>query len=192
MSKFKTASPTGTAENPMVVLKRLLRYLKPYRLRLAVVFLCIIFSALASTISATFLKTLINDYIAPLLLESHADYSGLLSMILKMAVIFAGGAICTLLYIRLMVPVSQGVLKKIRDDMFTHMQKLPVRYFDQNATGDIMSLYTNDTDTLRQMMAQSLPQFISSTITIVAVFVAMLVTSIWLTVSYTHLTLPTT
>ena len=85
MSKFKTASPTGTAENPMVVLKRLLRYLKPYRLRLAVVFLCIIFSALASTISATFLKTLINDYIAPLLLESHADYSGLLSMILKMA-----------------------------------------------------------------------------------------------------------
>ena len=155
MSKFKTASPTGTAENPMVVLKRLLRYLKPYRLRLAVVFLCIIFSALASTISATFLKTLINDYIAPLLLESHADYSGLLSMILKMAVIFAGGAICTLLYIRLMVPVSQGVLKKIRDDMFTHMQKLPVRYFDQNATGDIMSLYTNDTDTLRQMMAQS-------------------------------------
>ena len=181
MSKFKTASPTGTAENPMVVLKRLLRYLKPYRLRLAVVFLCIIFSALASTISATFLKTLINDYIAPLLLESHADYSGLLSMILKMAVIFAGGAICTLLYIRLMVPVSQGVLKKIRDDMFTHMQKLPVRYFDQNATGDIMSLYTNDTDTLRQMMAQSLPQFISSTITIVAVFVAMLVTSVWLT-----------
>lgn len=180
MSKFKTASPTGTAENPMVVLKRLLRYLKPYRLRLAVVFLCIIFSALASTISATFLKTLINDYIAPLLLESHADYSGLLSMILKMAVIFAGGAICTLLYIRLMVPVSQGVLKKIRDDMFTHMQKLPVRYFDQNATGDIMSLYTNDTDTLRQMMAQSLPQFISSTITIVAVFVAMLVTSVWL------------
>ena len=181
MSKFKTAAPTGTAENPMVVLKRLLRYLKPYRLRLAVVFLCIIFSALASTISATFLKTLINDYIAPLLLESHADYSGLLSMILKMAVIFAGGAICTLLYIRLMVPVSQGVLKKIRDDMFTHMQKLPVRYFDQNATGDIMSLYTNDTDTLRQMMAQSLPQFISSTITIVAVFVAMLVTSVWLT-----------
>ena len=181
MSKFKTAAPTGTAENPMVVLKRLLRYLKPYRLRLAVVFLCIIFSALASTISATFLKTLINDYIAPLLLESHADYSGLLSMILKMAVIFAGGAICTLLYIRLMVPVSQGVLKKIRDDMFTHMQKLPVRYFDQNATGDIMSLYTNDTDTLRQMMAQSFPQFISSTITIVAVFVAMLVTSVWLT-----------
>ena len=181
MSKFKTAAPTGTAENPMVVLKRLLRYLKPYRLRLAVVFLCIIFSALASTISATFLKTLINDYIAPLLLESHADYSGLLLMILKMAVIFAGGAICTLLYIRLMVPVSQGVLKKIRDDMFTHMQKLPVRYFDQNATGDIMSLYTNDTDTLRQMMAQSLPQFISSTITIVAVFVAMLVTSVWLT-----------
>lgn len=74
-----------------------------------------------------------------------------------------------------------GRSEKIRDDMFTHMQKLPVRYFDQNATGDIMSLYTNDTDTLRQMMAQSLPQFISSTITIVAVFVAMLVTSVWLT-----------
>ena len=159
MSKFKTAAPTGTAENPMVVLKRLLRYLKPYRLRLAVVFLCIIFSALASTISATFLKTLINDYIAPLLLESHADYSGLLSMILKMAVIFAGGAICTLLYIRLMVPVSQGVLKKIRDDMFTHMQKLPVRYFDQNATGDIMSLYTNDLDTIQECFGDGVLMF---------------------------------
>ena len=174
MSKFKTVSPTGTAENPMVVLKRLLRYLKPYRLRLAVVFLCIIFSALASTISATFLKTLINDYIAPLLLESHADYSGLLSMILKMAVIFAGGAICTLLYIRLMVPVSQGVLKKIRDDMFTHMQKLPIRYFDQNTNGSIMSLYTNDTDTLRQMISQSIPQALMSFFTIIVTFIAML------------------
>lgn len=168
-------------ENAGAVMKRLLGYLKPYRIRLVLVFVCIILSALASVISATFLKSLINDYIAPLLLEAKPDYSGLLLMILKMACIFVAGALGSFLYTRLMITVSQGVLKKIRDEMFSHMQTLPIRYFDQNATGDVMSLYTNDTDTLRQMISQSLPQFVSSSITVIAVFIAMLVTSGWLT-----------
>ncbi|MDO4155220.1 MAG: ABC transporter ATP-binding protein [Oscillospiraceae bacterium] len=168
-------------ENAGAVMKRLLGYLKPYRIRLVLVFVCIILSALASVISATFLESLINDYIAPLLLEAKPDYSGLLLMILKMACIFVAGALGSFLYTRLMITVSQGVLKKIRDEMFSHMQTLPIRYFDQNATGDVMSLYTNDTDTLRQMISQSLPQFVSSSITVIAVFIAMLVTSGWLT-----------
>lgn len=176
--------PVGVGQKPEhagAVMKRLLGYLKPYWIYLLLVFVFIVLSALANVVSATFLETLINDYIAPLLLEAEADYSGLLMMILRMACIFAVGVLASFLYIRLMVPVSQGILKKIRDEMFSHMQTLPVRYFDQNATGDVMSLYTNDTDTLRQMMAQSLPQFVSSLITIIAVFIAMLTTSVWLT-----------
>lgn len=176
--------PVGAGQKPEhagEVMKRLLGYLKPYWIHLILVFIFIVLSALASVVSATFLKLLINDYIAPLLLEAEADYSGLLMMILKMACIFAVGALASFLYIRLMIPVSQGILKKIRDEMFAHMQTLPIRYFDQNATGDVMSLYTNDTDTLRQMMAQSLPQFVSSLITVIAVFIAMLTTSVWLT-----------
>lgn len=184
MSGMRGRVPVGAGkkpENAGAVMKRLLGYLKPYRIRLVLVFVCIILSALASVISATFLESLINDYIAPLLLEAKPDYSGLLLMILKMACIFVAGALGSFLYTRLMITVSQGVLKKIRDEMFSHMQTLPIRYFDQNATGDVMSLYTNDTDTLRQMISQSLPQFVSSSITVIAVFIAMLVTSGWLT-----------
>ena len=184
MSGMRGRVPVGAGkkpENAGAVMKRLLGYLKPYRIRLVLVFVCIILSALASVISATFLESLINNYIAPLLLEAKPDYSGLLLMILKMACIFVAGALGSFLYTRLMITVSQGVLKKIRDEMFSHMQTLPIRYFDQNATGDVMSLYTNDTDTLRQMISQSLPQFVSSSITVIAVFIAMLVTSGWLT-----------
>lgn len=184
MSGMRGRVPVGAGQKPKnagAVMKRLLGYLKPYRIHLIFVFVCIILSALASVVSATFLESLINDYIAPLLLEAKPDYSGLLLMILKMACIFVAGALGSFLYTRLMIPVSQGVLKKIRDEMFSHMQTLPIRYFDQNATGDVMSLYTNDTDTLRQMISQSLPQFVSSSITMIAVFIAMLATSGWLT-----------
>lgn len=184
MSGMRGKVPIGAAEKPKnagAAMKRLMGYLKPYRFRLVLVIVCILVSALASVTSAIFLKTLINDYIAPLLLESNPEFSGLAMMILKLAVILLAGALGSFLYTRLMVAVSQGVLKSIRDEMFTHMQTLPIRYFDQNATGDIMSLYTNDTDTLRQMMSQSLPQFVSSTVTIIAVFIAMLYTSVWLT-----------
>ncbi|MDE7431900.1 MAG: ABC transporter ATP-binding protein, partial [Lachnospiraceae bacterium] len=161
-------------------LKRLMTYVMQYKIRFVLVFVCIIISAAASVTSALFVGTLIDDYIEPLLLEAHPVYSGLLKAILIMAAIFIVGILATLMYNRIMVAVAQGVLKKIRDEMFEHMQTLPVKYFDTHTHGDVMSYYTNDTDTLRQAIAQSIPQMISSAITICAVFIAMLSTSIWL------------
>ena len=161
---------------------RLLSYMKPYRLHLVFVFICIAVSAFASVMSSLFLKSLIDDYISPLLLESNPNFSGLLYALLQMAVIYVIGAFSTLFYNRTMAVVSQGTLKKIRDEMFEHMQTLPIRYFDTHTHGDIMSHYTNDTDTLRQMLAQSIPQMFSSLITIISVFFAMLFTSWQLTI----------
>lgn len=161
-------------------LKRLMSYVMQYKVRFIFVFVCIIISAAANVASSLFIGTLIDDYIEPLLLEAQPVYTGLLKAILGMAVIFVIGIIATLMYNRIMVTVAQGVLKKIRDEMFEHMQTLPVRYFDTHAHGDVMSYYTNDTDTLRQAIAQSIPQMISSAMTVCAVFIAMLSTSIWL------------
>ena len=170
------------SKNPGKILMRLLSYVwNYYKVECVFVAIGIAVSSLAAVAGNLFIKNLIDDYIMPFLSENNPSFAPLVRALLIMAGIYYIGTFATFLYARLMVNVTQGTLKRIRDDMFTHMQKLPVRYFDQNATGDIMSLYTNDTDTLRQMMAQSLPQFISSTITIVAVFVAMLVTSVWLT-----------
>ena len=117
---------------------------------------------------------MIDNYITPLLTQSQADFSGLLHYLIKVAIILFAGVIASYLYNRFMVVLGQGILKKIRDEMFSHMQKLPIRYFDTHSHGDIMSHYTNDTDTLRQMISQSIPQLLNS-----------------VTVSYTHLTLPT-
>ena len=166
--------------NPTTV-KRLLSYLKPYRAKLVLVTICIVISAIVSVASSLFLQTLIDDYIAPLLLEAVPDFSGLIHIILIMGCIYCAGALATLIYNRVMVSVAQGTLKRIRDTMFGNMQTLPIQYFDTHTHGDVMSHYTNDTDTLRQMIAQSLPQVISSAITIIAVFCAMLYVSIWLT-----------
>lgn len=163
-------------------IKRLMTYITKYKIRILLVALCIIISALTSVASSLFLKTLIDDYIAPLLLASNPVFSGLLKAIITMGCIYLIGVLSTLFYNRIMVVIAQDVLKTIRDDMFAHMQTLPIRYFDTNTHGDIMSHYTNDTDTLRQMISQSIPQVFSSIITIVAVFCAMLTTSIWLTI----------
>ena len=160
---------------------RLLSYMKPYRLHLVFVFICIAVSAFASVMSSLFLKSLIDDYISPLLLESNPNFSGLLYALLQMAVIYVIGAFSTLFYNRTMAVVSQGTLKKIRDEMFEHMQTLPIKFFDTHTHGDIMSFYTNDTDTLRQMISQSIPQTLSSIFTVVSVFCSMLTLSIWLT-----------
>ena len=160
---------------------RLLSYMKPYRLHLVFVFICIAVSAFASVMSSLFLKSLIDDYISPLLLESNPNFSGLLYALLQMAVIYIIGAFSTLFYNRTMAVVSQGTLKKIRDEMFEHMQTLPIKFFDTHTHGDIMSFYTNDTDTLRQMISQSIPQTLSSIFTVVSVFCSMLTLSIWLT-----------
>ena len=163
-------------------LKRLLSYISQYRIQFIFVLVSILLSAVASVVSTLFLKTLIDDYITPLLLEAVPDFSGLARLILIMAGIYLIGVIATLFYKRVMVVIAQGVLKEIRDEMFEKMQKLPIRYFDTHSHGDIMSHYTNDTDTLRQMLTQSIPQLFSSVVTIVAVFVSMLTLSLWLTI----------
>ncbi len=166
--------------NPVTV-KRLMGYLKPYRGKLILVTACIVLSAIVSVLSSLFLQTLIDDYITPLLIAAVPDFSGLMRIILIMGGVYCTGALASLIYNRVMVSVAQGTLKRIRDTMFGNMQSLPLKYFDTHTHGDVMSCYTNDTDTLRQMIAQSLPQIISSAITIVAVFLAMLYVSVWLT-----------
>ena len=166
--------------NPQTV-KRLLSYLWQYKLRFGLVLICIVLSALTSVASSLYLETLIDDYITPLLVEASPVFTALFRSLAVMACIYLSGAIATLLYNRLMVAIAQGILKNIRDEMFAHMQTLPIRYFDTHTHGDIMSHYTNDTDTLRQMISQSIPQMFSSVITILAVFCAMVATSWQLT-----------
>ena len=163
-------------------LKRLMTYMKSYRPQLITVTVCIILSAIASAASSMFLQTLIDDYITPLLGSQHPVFTGLLRALAVIGVIYAVGTIANLIYNRIMVTVAQGTLKKIRDEMFTKMQRLPVAFFDSHTHGDIMSLYTNDTETLRQMVAQSMAQVVSSVVTIIAVFFCMLYISIWLTI----------
>lgn len=162
-------------------LKRLLSYMKPYRTRLFIVTVCILFSAIASAASSMFLQTLIDDYIVPLLGTDHPVFTALLRTLIVIGVIYLIGTLSTLIYSRMMVTVAQGILKTIRDEMFEKMQALPVKFFDSHTHGEIMSLYTNDTDTLRQMIAQSMAQLISSVFTIAAVFFCMLYISVWLT-----------
>lgn len=163
-------------------LRRLFSYMKEYKGQLVFVVICILLSAVASAASSVFLQTLIDDYIVPLPGTDNPVFGGLIKALITIGIIYMIGVISNLLYSRAMVTVAQGTLKKIRDDMFEKMQRLPIRIFDTRTHGDIMSLYTNDTDTLRQMIAQSMAQLISSVFTIVAVLVCMLYTSIWLTV----------
>ena len=163
-------------------IKRLLKYVtENYKLQLAVVLVSIIISALVGVIGTQFIKYLIDDFITPLLGSQSPDYSALLNVIMIMAVIYLVGVVCTFTYNRLMVNISQGVLNKIRTQMFNHMQKLPIRYFDSRTHGDIMSTYTNDVDTLRQMLSQSIPQVFSACVSMVAVLIAMLATNLYLT-----------
>ncbi len=163
-------------------IKRLLKYVtEGYKLQLAVVLVSIIISALVGVIGTQFIKFLIDDFITPLLGSQSPDYTGLLNVIMIMAVIYLVGVVCTFTYNRLMVNISQGVLNKIRTQMFNHMQKLPIRYFDSRTHGDIMSTYTNDVDTLRQMLSQSIPQVFSACVSMVAVLIAMFATNLYLT-----------
>ena len=164
-------------------IKRLLRYVTTkYKKPFIAVFICIILSSIANVFGSLFLQTLIDDYITPLLSIENPVYTGLLKAIGFMAIIYVVGIISTYLYNRIMAVISQGVLKDIRDEMFSKMEKLPIRYFDTHAHGDIMSHYTNDTDTLRQMLSQSLPQIITSTITVIVIFCGMLYLSPILTI----------
>ncbi|MBQ3546770.1 MAG: ABC transporter ATP-binding protein [Lachnospiraceae bacterium] len=162
--------------------KRLMSYILKYKVRFILVFVCIIISSLANVSASLYIGTLIDDYITPLLIEDNPAFDGMIKAVITMAVILLIGVIATFLYNRLMVNISQSVLKKIRDDMFEHMQTLPVKYFDTHSNGDVMSYYTNDADSLRQAISQSIPQMVSSLFTIVSVFFAMIVSSIWLSV----------
>ncbi|BAL00096.1 putative ABC transporter permease/ATP-binding protein [Oscillibacter valericigenes Sjm18-20] len=162
-------------------IKRLLSYMSGYKLQLFFVVVCILLSAAASAASSLFLKTLIDDYIVPLLGRAHPAYTELFRTILLIGSIYLIGVLSTLFYNRVMVTVGQGTLRKIRDTMFRHMQSLPIRYFDTHTHGDVMSHYTNDTDTLRQAISQSLPQMFSSLVTVIAAFVSMLYLSVNLT-----------
>ena len=177
-----------TSENTMQkqqfdtkTLLRLLSYMKDYKRQLIFVVVCILLSAIASAASALFLQSLIDDYIAPLLTSSAPVFTQLLNVLVVIGAVYLIGVLATLFYNRVMVTIAQGTLKKIRDEMFEKMHRLPIRAFDTRTHGDIMSLYTNDTDPLRQMIAQSMAQLISSVFTIVAVFVCMLYVSFYLT-----------
>lgn len=173
---------TGLAQNPKNTIKRLMSYIiKEHKFKFAIVIFCIILSCLTTVASSLFIKIVIDNYITPMLTTGENYFNELFSTILIMAGIFLVGILSTYIYNYVMVIISESILKKIRDNMFNNMQKLPIRYFDTHTHGEIMSHYTNDTDSLESMISQSIPQIISSAITIFAVFCAMFYLSIYLT-----------
>lgn len=174
--------PKVSKEN-LQTAKRLLKYVTgAYKVRFVIVFICILLSSIASISVSLSLKFLIDDFISPLIGQKDPNFAELYRALAVLGSIFLMGVIATFTYTRLMVYIGQGVLKKVRDDMFEHMQTLPIRYFDQNTNGSIMSLYTNDTDTLRQMISQSIPQALMSFFTIIVTFISMLILSPLLTI----------
>ncbi len=163
--------------------KRVLAYLAPYKWRVILVFISILISAVGSIATSMFIRPLIDDYIAPLLLQGdNPDYSGLLRLIFTMAGVYALTTFCGWFTSRVMAGVTQRVIHDVRTTMFDKMQRLPIKYFDTNTYGDVMSCYTNDTDTLRQLISQALPNVFSSCITLISVLVSMLMLSFWLTI----------
>ena len=169
-------------ENPGKLLKRLMGVLmKFYGVQIVIVAICIVISVIANVQGTMFMQTLIDDYIQPLLKADTPDFQPLLMAILRVAGFYAVGILASYTYNRLMVNVTQGTLKHFRDEMFKRMEMLPIKYFDTHAHGDIMSMYTNDTDTLRQMISQAMPQLFNSAITIVSTTVCMLVLNVPLT-----------
>ena len=169
--------PTVT-KNTLKTAKRLLGYVtSTYKVQFVLVLFCILISSIASISVSLSLRYLLDDFIIPLIGHKDPDFSELYMALTVLACIFALGVVATFLYTRTMVVIGQGVLKRVRDEMFEHMQTLPIRYFDQNTNGSIMSLYTNDTDTLRQMINQSIPQVLMSALMLIVTFIAMLVLS---------------
>ena len=165
------------AKNPKKTFLRLLKYLLKYKLTIAMVLLCILAAALVQSRSAVMLGTLVDDYILPMVADRSTDFQPIIKFLLSMVVIFVIGIVANFLQSYLMVGVTQGIQKKIRDEMFQKMQTLPLRYFDSNTAGNIMSRYTSDIDTLRQMISQSVPQTISAVVTLVVLFITMLTES---------------
>ena len=175
--------PRPKLKDPVGLFKRLMGFIMQYyRWQMIAVAICIVISVLCNARGTMFTQHLIDDYIAPLLVADVKDFSGLARAMMQVAGFYALGIAASFTYNRIMIYVSQGSLKRIRDDMFVHMEGLPIRYFDTHPHGDIMSNYTNDTDTLRQMISQSIPQFINSGLTVITVLVCMLMLSVPLTI----------
>jgi len=174
---------SGVSKNTAKTAKRLLKYVTGmYKVQFVIVFVCILLSSVASISVSLSLKFLLDDFIIPLIGQKKPNFAELYQAMAVLGCIFLVGVVSTFVYTRMMVTIGQGVLKQVRDDMFEHMQTLPIRYFDQNTNGSIMSLYTNDTDTLRQMINQSIPQALMSFFTIIVTFISMLILSPLLTV----------
>ena len=170
-------------KNSLAVLKRVFRYMMHYyKLPFAMVVLCILISAIANVIGATFPQTLVDDYIVPMLQTGSTDFSGLGHAMIRLICILAVGVLAAYGYNRIMANVTQGTMHHLRNDLFGKMEKLPIKYFDTHAHGDIMSVYTNDIDTLRQLISQSIPQIINSTISMTATFITMVILNPALTV----------
>ena len=168
----------------MKVLSRIVKYiLQGYKFSIVAVLLSILISAIATLSGTLFMQTLIDDYIVPLTIAMNPDYSDLSSAISSLSVILLIGVFASWVYNRVMVNVSQGTMNRIRKDLFNHMESLPIRYFDTHAHGDIMSVYTNDVDTFRQVIGQSLPQLMNSTISLTVTFISMIVLNIPLTLT---------
>ena len=166
----------------LATIKRLLKYVTSnYKIQLVVVFVSIIISAIVGVIGIEFIKFLIDDFITPLMTAQNPDFTDLFNVICMMALVYLAGVIATYTYNRIMITIAQGTLQRIRKELFDHMQKLPIRYFDSRPHGEIMSVYTNDVDTLEQMITQSIPQVLSALITMVTVLISMFATNIYLT-----------
>lgn len=178
-NKIKQSKYTGKGKTMLRVLSHML---KSYKFSCFMVLACILVSALAILKSTLFMKDLIDNYIVPLTQSTIPDYSSLAQALFSLAIFLALGILCSYGYNRIMVNVSQGTMKQIRNELFFHMESLPIKYFDTNSHGDIMSIYTNDVDTLRQLFSQSIPQIVNSTVTIVTTFISMIVLNIPLTI----------
>jgi ATP-binding cassette subfamily B multidrug efflux pump len=176
------AKPSNADAIDGATIRRLMAYIsRNYRFRFTAVVIFIIISSIVGALSSLFIGRVVDDFITPMLKQTHPNFGPLLHTVTVMAIVFAAGAVCNLLYNRIMITISQGIQKDIRDELFTKIQDLPIRYFDTHAYGDIMSRFTNDTDTLRQMLSVAIPMSFSMLISIAAVFVSMLVTSLPLT-----------
>ena len=183
MGPGRNAGPRPKVENPGKVFKRILAYvMKQYKFQVILVLCCILLGVFAQVQGTLFMQTLIDSYILPLLAEKSNDFSGLLHAITRVACFYGVGILAFFIQNRTMAKIAQGTLKRLRDDLFVHMQTLPIKYFDSHAHGDIMSVYTNDIDTLRQLISQSLPQLVNTIITVVSVFLSMLYLSVPLSV----------
>ena len=180
--RMKNRGPVQKPKNLKGTVLRLYGYLKPYRFRLVLVVIGVMLTSLASVAGTAFLRPIFNNYIVPLIGQKSPDLSGFIRLLFLLACVYAVGILSNYLYNRQMVNITANVLDRIRTDLFRHMETLPIRYFDTHTNGDLMSRYTNDIDSLREMVSRGIPQLVSSFITVTGVFLVMLIMSPLLTV----------